>query len=250
VQAYSQAKAGGIRKFGIHMMTGSNVLKFDYFVSVTRKLFQIAEEIAKNVGLTFEFVDIGGGFGVPYKPDEPALEIEALGSHIGSLFKEFVEKGNIGEPYLMIEPGRFVISDSTILLGRVHHIKKTWGRIFVGTDIGMNTILRPALYGAYHHIYVANRPLTKPDTVVTVTGQVCENTDVLAKDRTLPQINVGDVIVVMNAGAYGFSMSSQYNTRPKPVEVLVNDGQAETIRERETVGDFIAKQCVPMRLLR
>jgi diaminopimelate decarboxylase len=250
VQAYSQAKAGGIRKFGIHMMTGSNVLKFDYFVSVTRKLFQIAEEIAKNVGLTFEFVDIGGGFGVPYKPDEPALEIEALGSHIGSLFKEFVEKGNIGEPYLMIEPGRFVISDSTILLGRVHHIKKTWGRIFVGTDIGMNTIIRPALYGAYHHIYVANRPLTKPDTVVTVTGQVCENTDVLAKDRTLPQINVGDVIVVMNAGAYGFSMSSQYNTRPKPVEVLVNDGQAETIRERETVGDFIAKQCVPMRLLR
>jgi len=250
VQDYSQAKAGGIRKFGIHMMTGSNVLKFDYFVSVTRKLFQIAEEIAKNVGLTFEFVDIGGGFGVPYKPDEPALEIEALGSHIGSLFKEFVEKGNIGEPYLMIEPGRFVISDSTILLGRVHHIKKTWGRIFVGTDIGMNTILRPALYGAYHHIYVANRPLTKPDTVVTVTGQVCENTDVLAKDRTLPQINVGDVIVVMNAGAYGFSMSSQYNTRPKPVEVLVNYGQAETIRERETVGDFIAKQCVPMRLLR
>lgn len=250
VHAYSQAKASGIKRFGIHMMTGSNVLNIDYFPSVTRKLFDIAETIAKNVGLTFEFVDIGGGFGVPYRPDENPIDIEALGSHVGSLFREYVERGLIGQPYLMIEPGRFIASDSTVLLGRVHHIKNTGKKTFVGTDIGMNTILRPALYGAYHHIYVANRPLAEPDSVVTITGQVCENTDILAKDRKLSRIEVGDVIVVMNAGAYGFVMSSQYNSRPRPAEVLVNDGHAETIRERETVNDLIFRQSVPMRLLR
>jgi diaminopimelate decarboxylase len=249
VQAYAKAKASGIKRFGIHMMTGSNVLNLEYFPSVTRKLFDIAETVARNVSLTFEFVDIGGGFGVPYKPDESPLDIETLGSRVGSLFREYVERGLIGQPYLMIEPGRFVVCDTTVLLGRVHHIKNAGGRIFVGTDIGMNTILRPALYGAYHHIYVANRPTAEPDSSVTVTGQVCENTDVLAKDRKLPRVEVGDVIVVMNAGAYGFAMSSQYNSRPRPAEVLVNDGHVETIRERETVNDLIYRQNVPMRLL-
>jgi diaminopimelate decarboxylase len=251
VHAYAKAKESGIKRFGIHMMTGSNVLNLDYFVSVTRKLFETAEKISREVGLTFEFVDIGGGFGVPYRPNESPLDIETLGSRVSTLFKEFVEKNEIGDPYLMIEPGRFVVSDSTVLLGRVHHIKKVGTKVFVGTDIGMNTILRPALYGAYHHIYVANsRPLAKPESVVTVTGQVCENTDVLAKDRPLPHMQVGDVIVVMNTGAYGYAMASQYNSRPRAVEILVNDGQAETIRERETVIDLMSRQRVPMRLLR
>jgi len=231
-------------------MTGSNVLNLDYFPSVTRKLFDIAENISKNVRLTFEFVDIGGGFGVPYRPDENPLDIETLGFRVGSLFSEYVERGLIGQPYLMIEPGRFIVSDSTVLLGRVHHIKKSGKKSFVGTDIGMNTILRPALYGAYHHIYVANRRLAEPEATVTITGQVCENTDILAKDRKLPRIEVGDVIVVMNAGAYGFVMSSQYNSRPRAAEVLINKGHAETIRERETVNDLIFRQRVPMRLLR
>lgn len=250
VEAYAQAKASGIKRFGIHMMTGSNVLNADYFESVTRKLFEIAKTIAGKVGLSFEFVDIGGGFGVTYAPDEYPLDAKKIGSHVGAMFTEYVEKGTIGEPYLMIEPGRFIVSDSTVLLGRVHHIKTTGKKTFVGTDIGMNTILRPALYGAYHHIYVANRPIAECDATVTVTGQICENTDVLAKDRRLPHLEVGDVIVVMNAGAYGYSMSSQYNTRPRPAEVLVNEGQADIIRDRETVNDLIFRQRVPMRLLR
>ena len=249
-RAYAEAKASGVKRFGIHMMTGSNILNSDYFVSVTRKLFEVAENISKTLDLTFEFVDIGGGFGVPYRPEEPPLDIDLIGSRVGATFKQFVEKGAMGEPYLMIEPGRFVIADSTVLLGRVHHLKRSSKKTFVGTDIGMNTILRPALYGAYHHIYIANRPLAEPDTVVTITGQVCENTDVLAKDRSLPRIEMGDIIVVMNAGAYGYSMSSQYNSRPRPAEILVNEGQIETIRERETVNDLIHRQHVPMRLMR
>jgi diaminopimelate decarboxylase len=113
----------------------------------------------------------------------------------------------------------------------------------------MNTILRPALYGAYHHVYVAGKPNTT-DEVVTITGQVCENTDILAKDRTLPRMNIGDVIVVMNAGAYGFCMSSQYNSRPRAAEVLVNQGHAEIIRDRENVTDLITGQRIPVRLQR
>ena len=250
VHAYTQAKANGIKRFGIHMMSGSNVLNVDYFESVTRKLFEIAESVSKNVGITFEFVDIGGGFGVPYKPDEQPLDIETVGSRVGAMFTQYVDRGVIGQPYLMIEPGRFIVSDSTVLLGRIHHIKNSGKKTYVGTDIGMNTLLRPALYGAYHHIYIANRPLAKSDTTVTLTGQVCENTDVLAKDRELPRIELGDTITVVNAGAYGYSMSSQYNSRPRPAEVLVNDGQAEIIRERETVTDLLHRQSVPMRLLR
>jgi diaminopimelate decarboxylase len=250
VDCYKRAKVSGVRKFGIHMMTGSNVLNLDYFSSVTRKLFEIAENVAKKVELTFEFVDIGGGFGVPYKPDDPPLNIESLGAGVGSIFREFVEKGTIGEPYLMVEPGRFVACDSTVLLGRVHHIKTTNKRRFVGTDIGMNTILRPALYGAYHHVYVAGKSMDTAGEVVTITGQVCENTDILAKDRTLPRIDIGDVIVVMNAGAYGFCMSSQYNSRPRAAEVLVNHGHPEMIRERESVSNLIIGQRIPTRLQR
>ncbi|HUK26997.1 MAG TPA: diaminopimelate decarboxylase [Candidatus Acidoferrales bacterium] len=250
VQAYAQAKEKGIKKFGIHMMTGSNVLNLDYFISVTRKLFEIAGKISRELGLDFEFVDVGGGFGVPYRPDESPLDIEKLGLRVSELFKEFVETMKVGDPYLMVEPGRFVVCDSTVLLGRVHHIKQVGSKIFVGTDIGMNTLLRPALYGAYHHIYVANKPLSKPESTVTVCGQVCENTDILAKDRSLPRLEIGDVIAVMNTGAYGYSMSSQYNSRPRPTEILVNDGQAETIRERETVMDLVARQRIPTRLLR
>ena len=250
VEAYARAKESGIKRFGIHMMTGSNVSNVNYFESVARKLFEITETIADKTGITVEFVDIGGGFGVPYRPEEHALDIDTIGGRVGSIFTQYVEKGRIGEPYLMIEPGRFIVSDSTVLLGRIHHIKNTGNRTFVGTDIGMNTILRPALYGAYHHIYVANRPFAEPERAVTVTGQVCENTDVLAKDRKLPHAEVGDVIVVMNAGAYGYAMSSQYNTRPRPAEVLVNEGQADIIRERETINDFIFRQRIPMRLLK
>ena len=251
VDCYSRAKASGIKKFGIHMMTGSNVLNIEYFQSVTRKLFEIAENVAERVGLTFEFVDIGGGFGVPYEPGIQPLDIESLALRVGSVFREFVEKRTIGDPYLMVEPGRFVTCDSTVLLGRVHHIKRTSKKTFVGTDIGMNTILRPALYGAYHHIYVAGKTEpTATQSIVTITGQVCENTDILAKDRMLPNMEVGDVIAVMNAGAYGFSMSSQYNSRPRAAEVLVNGNHAEIIRERETVNDLTFRQRIPVRLQR
>jgi diaminopimelate decarboxylase len=248
--AYTQAKEKGIKRFGIHMMSGSNIMNVDYFESVTRKLFEIVESVSRKTGITFEFVDIGGGFGIPYKPDERPLDIETVGSRVGAMFTQSVDRGIIGQPYLMIEPGRFIVSDSTVLLGRVHHIKNTGKKTYVGTDIGMNTLLRPALYGAYHHIYIANRPLAESNTIVTLTGQVCENTDVLAKDRALPRPELGDTIVVVNAGAYGYSMSSQYNSRPRPAEVLVNDGQAEIIREAETVTDLIHHQKVPVRLLR
>ncbi len=250
LEAYGEAKRGGVREFGVHMMTGSNVLREEYFAEATLRLLGIAERVATSLGITFEFVDIGGGFGVPYRPDEAPLNIGEVGRSVGTIFKEYVEKGALGEPWLMVEPGRFLVADTTVLVGRVHHVKHTSKRVFVGTDIGMNTLIRPMLYGAYHHIYVASRPLDPPTQVVTVTGQICENTDALAVDRPLPAVEVGDLIAVMNAGAYGFSMSSQYNTRPRAAEVLVNQGHAEVIREREGLFDLVFRQRVPARLMR
>lgn len=250
LDGYVHAKEAGVSKFGIHMMTGSNVLNPEYFPTVTSKLISIAEGIAEKAGISFEFVDIGGGFGVPYRPDERPLDIEAVGRNVGALFREAVERRILGEPYLMVEPGRFIVADSTILVGRVHHIKRSYGRVYVGTDVGMNTLIRPELYGAYHHIYLAKAPDAEPVSPVTVTGQICENTDALARDRPLPEVVQGDVIVVMNAGAYGFSMSSQYNTRPRAAEVLVKDGQVDVIRERENVFDLVLRQSVPPRLLK
>ncbi|MBI5228613.1 diaminopimelate decarboxylase [Candidatus Micrarchaeota archaeon] len=250
VEAYRKAKEHGFKRFGIHMMTGSCVRDPAYFEQVAGMLFDIAGRISEGLGISFDFVNIGGGFGVPYKLGENDLDIEETGKRVATKFKEKIEEKNMGEPYLFIEPGRFIVCDSTILLTRVHAIKKTAEKKFVGVDAGMNTLLRPALYNAYHQMFVANKLSEIRTETVNVVGPICENTDQLAKDRELPIIEEGDVIAILNAGAYGFSMSSQYNTRPRAAEVLVNNGKSEVIRERESFGDLISKVRVPERLLK
>ena len=138
----------------------------------------------------------------------------------------------------MMEPGRYIVCDAGILVARVHSIKNAY-KTFVGVDAGMNTLLRPALYGAFHQMYVANKMNAKPAKKVNVCGQICENTDILAYDRKLPQIKEGDLIAVLNTGAYGFSMASQYNTRRRPAEVLVKGGKSKVIRKRDKFKDII-----------
>ncbi len=246
IHAYSKAKELGFKNFGIHMMTGSNVREAEYFPQVAEILFNIADKISREVGIEFSFINIGGGFGVPYKPGEEDLDIEKVGKTVTDKFKEkFGENG----PMLLIEPGRYIVCDAGILLAKVHHIKRS-GKTIVGTDAGMNTLLRPALYGSYHEIFVANKLNEEKKEIVTVVGQVCENTDHLARDRSeLPVITEGDVLAVLNAGAYGFAMSSQYNSRPRAAEVLVNNGKSYLIRKREDFKDLIGKQEVPQHLL-
>lgn len=248
VKGYSAAKKAGVKCFGIHMMTGSCVTDVGYFREVTERLLQIAGHIRREVGIEFTFFNIGGGFGISYQPGEDDLDIKAVGKQVTQAFKNGIKEYSLGEPELMAEPGRYIVGDSTILLARVHHIKRGL-KTYVGTDAGMNTILRPALYKAYHQIIVANRLNAKATQRVNICGQICENTDVLAEDREMPALREGDLLAILNAGAYGFAMSSQYNSRPRAAEVLVNNGNADIIRERETVSDFITRQKIPARLL-
>jgi diaminopimelate decarboxylase len=148
----------------------------------------------------------------------------------------------LGQPELWIEPGRFIVAEAGVLLTRVNAVKQVLNKKFVGVDAGFNVLIRPTMYGAYHHVLVANKLDEQPTEVYDVVGPICESGDVLAKDRLLPTICEGDLIAVLNVGAYGFSMSSQYNSRPRPAEVLVKSGKYALIREAETFGDLIRRQ--------
>ncbi len=247
IDGYRRAKQLGFRNFGIHMMTGSNVLNEQYFPQVAEILFNTAARITREVGIEFSFINIGGGFGVPYKPGENNLDVEAVAKMVTDKFKEKITDTG-SRPKLLIEPGRYIACDAGVLLARVHHVKNTSTKTIVGTDAGMNTLLRPAMYNSYHEILVANKLNETQKETVTVTGQVCENTDHLARDRSMSKISEGDLLAVLNVGAYGFAMSSQYNSRPRSAEVLARDGESELIREAEGFEDIVGKQKVPQRL--
>ncbi|HVP24329.1 MAG TPA: diaminopimelate decarboxylase [Conexivisphaerales archaeon] len=248
-KGYAAAKRLGVGHFGVHMMTGSNVLDPRYFPAITERLMDIAGRIAAKVGIEFDFVNVGGGFGVPYSPDDEELPIEQVAKSIEEMFRMKVEQYHLGDPILAAEPGRYLVADSTVILAKVCHVKSGIKK-FVGLDAGMNTLLRPALYNAYHPMLAANRLGQRDQEKVNVCGQICENTDILAKDRPFPMLQEGDLIAIFNAGAYGFSMSSQYNNRPRAAEVLVSGGQAELTRRREAYADLFNGQSIPARLLR
>ena len=246
--AYEQAKKAGFKRFGVHMMTGSNIREPEYFAAITEKLLSVAGDAAQKLGIQFDFVNIGGGFGVPYKPGEEDLDIKKTAAGVVEKFREGCEKYSLGEPELLAEPGRYLTADAGILLARVHSIKHA-AKTFVGCDAGMNTLLRPAIYNAYHEILVDDKIGVKEKKAVNVCGPICENTDQFAKDRELPPVEEGDLLAVLKAGAYGFAMSSRYNSRPMCAEVLVGNGQADLIREAETHTDLLYRQRLPARLL-
>jgi len=249
LEAFRAARALGFERFGIHMMAGSCVLDPTYFPEITGRLLEVAGRVAAEVGIRFEFVDIGGGFGVPYEPSEEVLDIDRVAAEVAAAMVDGCDRHGLGRPRLLLEPGRYLVADAGVLLTEVQGVKPG-ATVFVGVDAGMNTLLRPALYDAYHPVVVANRLRDPPGPPVTIVGPVCENTDVLARDRELPPVREGDLLAVLNAGAYGFSMSSQYNSRPRAAEVLVHDGTAEVVREREGFADLVSRQTLPGRLVR
>jgi len=249
-KAYRLAKDAGIKSFGIHTMGGSGVLDASYFPKLAAALVEVIGDIVKEVGIGFDFIDLGGGFGVPYKPDEVELDIAKVGKDVCDVVRDATARYRLGSPELCFEPGRYLVCDAGVMLARVHHVKRhDAAPVFAGTDAGMNSLIRPALYGAYHEVLVANDLHRGGANVkTTVTGQVCENTDVLAKEREMPEVREGDLLAVLNVGAYGFGMSSQYNNRPRAAEILAFEGVSEIIRERETASDLLARMRVPGRL--
>jgi diaminopimelate decarboxylase len=244
-KAYALAKEFGVKRFGIHMMTGSNILKADYFQFIVEKLLDIAGPIAKKLNIRFDFIDIGGSLGVPYRPNEEELDIELVAASVVTTLRKKLEQYDLGEPLLIHEPGRYLVADAGILLAKVTSIKEGYKK-FIGLDAGMHTLLRPALYQAYHHILYANNLDAPEDEHVNVVGQICENTDTFAANRLLSsKIAVDDILAFLNTGAYGFGMSTQYNSQPRSAEVLVDNGKSEIIRERETFEDLVRGTKIP-----
>ncbi|MCW4047327.1 MAG: diaminopimelate decarboxylase [Candidatus Bathyarchaeota archaeon] len=242
LKAYASAKKAGVERFGIHMHVGSGILDVEPFLLALDKLLSTAKKVHDKLGISFEFVDVGGGLGVPYKPEEKPLDLTVFSEKVLSLFKSKVAEYGLGEPFFCVEPGRYLVSDACVLLTAVNTVKATPYRKFVGVDAGFNTLVRPTMYGSYHHILVANRLNAEEQETYDVVGPICESGDALAKDRRLPKIEEGDLLAVLNAGAYGFSMSSQYNARPRAAEVLVTNGKCVLVREREQLDDLVAGQ--------
>lgn len=241
-EGFESARRAGVKEWGVHTMPGSNVREVAHFGWVGRFLGQAIRQIQRRLDRPPLFADAGGGLGVPYRPSELPLDIEKATSGLALGLRATAPASFP----LWMEPGRYLVADSTVLLCRVTDTKP--GRpMFVGTDAGMQTLLRPALYGAYHAIYAAGptRPGTRQRT--TITGPVCENTDVLGTDRKLPPLSPGDLLAVATAGAYGYAMASQYNNRPRPAEVIIEGGEARLIRRRETIDDLVS--LVPPREL-
>ncbi|MDR2873436.1 MAG: diaminopimelate decarboxylase [Methanobrevibacter sp.] len=246
-EVYKKAVDLGFKPIGIHSHIGSGILDPKPFKLASNALLDIAGNVASKADIDFEFLDFGGGLGIPYKPEENILEIDKFAKEITDIFKTKTGEYGLGNPYLYIEPGRYLVGDASVLLTRVNTIKNSY-RKFIGVDAGFNTLLRPAMYDSYHHIVPVNNVFEKGNEKVDVAGNVCESGDLFARDRPLPKVKEGDLLAILNAGAYSFSMASQYNSRPIPAEVLVNKGKSELIRERETFEDLFNKQIIPKRL--
>ena len=245
--AFREAMKYGAKKFGMQMMAGSNVLDWNHFDAVTKAYFDLAGKVSKELGIQFQYLDIGGGFGVPYREGQKELDLEKSATCIVDNLRNACSKYDMEEPVLMVEPGRSMVSNSAVLLGKITNVK-SYDKTFVGTDIGMNLLLRPALYGAFHHIVIANDLSREPSGEVDIVGQICESTDKIGKDIMFPKAEVGDTIAVFNAGAYVSSMSSNYNGHMRPAEVLVGKTGISIIKNAETSSDLVKGMIIPEHL--
>lgn len=239
-EGYRLLKAKGVKYFGLHTMVASNELNPQYFIDTAEILFQLAAEISKEVGITFEFINVGGGIGIPYKPEQVAVDLEFVGEGMRQAYQKYILDAGHPPLKLYMECGRMVTGPYGFLVSRVRHIKKTY-KTYAGLDACMANLMRPALYGAYHHISVpakAGQPCT---AMYDVTGSLCENNDKFAVDRMLPELAPGDLVVIHDAGAHGHAMGFQYNGKLRSAEILVReDGSTVQIRRAETVNDYFA----------
>ncbi len=237
---YKSALTDGVKSFGLQCHAGSAILDQNHFRDNTGLILKAARNIEDTIDHRLLKISIGSGFGMPYTDDEDPLDFNNVFRLVAKVFKEFYGQHQDDWPVLCIEPGRAIVGDAGILLARVTGIKKSY-KNFIGLDAGMETLMRPALYGAFHRIYKVGELSNERKMTVDVTGRICENTDRLAVDIPFPYVDEGDVIAIMDAGAYGYSMAHQFNTRPRPAEVLVDKNKPRLIRSRETIEDIFLK---------
>lgn len=236
---YKILKNKGVKRFGLHTMVASNELNEDYFVETVQLLFQLVVELSQK-GIPIEFVNMGGGFGIPYRPEEKAINIEKVSEGIKTLYTNIIEANKLHPLRLVMESGRMITGPYGYLVSRVLHIKNTYKR-FIGLDASMQNLMRPAMYGAYHHISVMGKEKSPHTVKCDVTGSLCENNDKFAIDRLLPEVQVGDIVVIHDSGAHGYAMGFNYNGKLRSSELLLReDGSIVQIRRAETVEDYFA----------
>jgi diaminopimelate decarboxylase len=230
----------GIRRFGIHTMVASNELDPRYFIETAEILFNLIAELSKELTIRFEFVNIGGGLGIPYRPEQEAIDLKIISNGIRDRYAAIIDKNGLGHIKLFMECGRYITGPYGYLVSRVLHLKNTY-KYFAGLDACMANLMRPAMYGAYHHITVVGKENHPADAIYDVTGSLCENNDKFAIDRNLPKLDIGDIVVIHDAGAHGHAMGFNYNGKLRSAELLLREnGDVELIRRAETVDDYFA----------
>jgi len=238
--AYRIVRDRGVKRFGIHTMIASNELNPDYFVDTAEMLFDLILEIGRAVGVRFEFVNLGGGFGIPYRPEDDPIDIEYVGSRIRQIYDAKIKAAGLDPVRIYMESGRMMTGPYGWLVSRVLHIKQTY-KTYVGLDACMAHLMRPAIYGAYHHITVMGKEDMPRGMICDVTGSLCENNDKFAIDRPLPAVEEGDIVVIHDTGAHGHAMGFNYNGKLRCAELLLReDGSVELIRRAETLEDYFA----------
>ncbi len=239
-EAFRILKEKGAKEFGIHAFLASNTVTNEYYPMLAKVLFELAVKLRKETGAHIKFINLSGGIGIPYKPDQEANDIAVIGEGVRKVYEEVLTPAGMDDVAIYTELGRFMLGPYGCLVTKVIHEKHTH-KEYIGVDACAANLMRPAIYGAYHHITVAGKEEEPCSHMYDVTGSLCENCDKFAVDRMLPKIDIGDYLVIHDSGAHGFSMGYNYNGRLRSAEVLLKeDGSTELIRRAETPADYFA----------
>ena len=239
-EAFRIMKAKGVEEFGIHAFLASNTVTNDYYPLLAQKLFELAVRLKEEVGVHIGFINLSGGVGIPYRPDQEPNDIRVIGKGVEKVYNEILVPAGMGDVAIYTELGRFMMGPYGCLVTKAINEKHTY-KEYIGVDACAVNLMRPAMYGAYHHITVMGKEDQPCDHMYDVTGSLCENNDKFAIDRMLPKVDMGDLLVIHDTGAHGFSMGYNYNGKLKSAEVLLTeDGEAKLIRRAETPKDYFA----------
>lgn len=239
-EAYKIAKERGVKRFGLHTMVVSNELNPEQITETAKMLFELVKEIYEKSGIKIEFINMGGGIGIPYKPGQDPMDLDYVSENINTLYQEIIEKNHLSPLKIIFECGRMVTGPYGYLVTTVIHKKEIY-KNYIGVDACMANLMRPALYGAYHHETVLGKEDAPKIETYDVVGSLCENNDKFAIDRKLPKVDIGDIIVIHDTGAHGFSMGFNYNGKLRSAELLLKpDEKVELIRRAETLDDYFA----------
>ena len=238
--AYRALRERGVSRFGLHTMVASNELRGEFFVETARMLFEIAVELQQDLGVRLEFCNLGGGIGIPYRPDQEPVDLESVGERVRTLYDQMIRPAGLHPLRVVMENGRMITGPSGYLVTRAIHHKHIY-KDYVGVDACMANLMRPGMYGAYHHITVVGKEREPHEHVVDGVGSLCENNDKFAVDRRLPEVERGDILVIHDTGAHGHAMGFQYNGKLRSAELLLqSDGQVRQIRRGESLADYFA----------